>query len=87
VRSPKSIELPAKTKATAAAVKKFETLIKKKSRKKFSPVEDQETERLLKLVKKKKAKRANVVHVSSEEPMEDNVVDLMQVLKRSLTGR
>ena len=33
----------------------------------------------MKLVKKKKAKRGNVVHVSSEEPMEDNVVDLMQV--------
>jgi DNA end-binding protein Ku len=87
VRSPKSIELPATKKATPAAVKKFETLIKKKSKQKFSPAEDQETERLLKLVKKKKAKRANVVHVSSEEPVEDNVVDLMQVLKRSLSGR
>jgi DNA end-binding protein Ku len=87
VRSPKEVGLPEKKKVTPAAIKKFELLIKKKSRKTFSPVKDEETQRLLKLVKKKQAKRSNVVHIDSEEPVSDNVVDLMQVLKKSLAGR
>ncbi|MCU1265773.1 MAG: ykoV 1 [Acidobacteria bacterium] len=88
VRSPKDIDLPAKKKATPAAVKKFETLIRKKSKKTFTPAADEETQRLLKLARKKQAKRSNVVHMSSdEEATESNVVDLMQILKKSLAGR
>ena len=90
LRSPRDIGLPEKPKVPPASVRKFETLIAKKSKRQFSPtkLEDDETERLLKLVKKKKAKRANVVRVETDdERKEGNVVDLMQVLKRSLAGK
>lgn len=89
LRSPRDIGLPEKPKIPPASVRKFETLIAKKSKKQFSPskLEDDETERLLKLVKKKKAKRSNVVRIETEEKQEDNVVDLMEVLKRSLAGK
>ena len=88
VRSPKKIGLPErKPKIPAAKVKKFETLIKKKVKKQFSPEEDENTERLLKLVKRKQSSRKNIVEVEPEEPESGNVIDLMQVLKRSLAGR
>ena len=88
VRSPKKIGLPArKEKVPAAKVRKFETLIKKRVKKKFSPEEDENTERLLKLVKRKQSSRKNIVEVEPEEPEKGNVVDLMQVLKRSLAGK
>ena len=89
LRSPGEIGLPDKPKIPTASVRKFETLIAKKSKKQFSPtkLEDDETERLLKLVKKKKAKRSNVVRIETEERKEDNVIDLMEVLKRSLAGK
>ena len=89
LRSPRDIGLPEKPKIPPASVRKFETLIAKKSKKQFSPskLEDDETERLLKLVKKKKAKRSNVVRIETEQKQEDNVVDLMEVLKRSLAGK
>jgi DNA end-binding protein Ku len=87
LRTPKEIGLPEKKKVPAAAVKKFETLIKKKSKRDFSPDDDEETERLLKLVKKKQAKKSNVIRSKEEEPEKSNVIDLMQVLKRSLSGK
>jgi DNA end-binding protein Ku len=87
VRSPKQIGLPEKKKVPATAVRKFETLIKNKTKKQFSPEKDEETERFMKLVKKKKANRKNVVEVETEAASGGNVVDLMQVLKRSLAGK
>ncbi|MGH9906854.1 MAG: Ku protein, partial [Pyrinomonadaceae bacterium] len=89
VRSPKDIGLPKKKKIPPATVRKFETLIGKKSKKTFSPtkLEDEQTERLLNLVKKKKAKRANVVRVEPEKREESNVIDMVQILKKSLSGR
>ena len=88
VRSPKGIGLPEKEDAKATAVRKFETLIKKEAKRTFSPDKDQETERLLKLVKKKQAKASNVVEIKDyrREP-EGEEVDLVQVLKRSLAGK
>jgi DNA end-binding protein Ku len=87
VRSPKSIGLPQKKKVKPATVKKFETLIKKKSKKQFSPDKDEETAKLLKLVKKKQASKRNVVEVKGAEPEDGKVIDLVQVLKRSLSGK
>lgn len=87
VRSPKKIGLPEKEKVTPAAVKKFETLIKKKSKKTFSPDKDEQTQRLLKLVKKKQAKKSNVVEVKGEERESGDVIDLVKILKRSLAGK
>ncbi|HKY29703.1 MAG TPA: Ku protein [Pyrinomonadaceae bacterium] len=88
VRSPEKIGLPGrKKKIPAASVRKFETLIKKKKKKQFKPDKDENTERLLKLVKKKQSSRKNIVEVESEETDSSNVIDLMQVLKKSLAGK
>ncbi|HLE61600.1 MAG TPA: Ku protein, partial [Pyrinomonadaceae bacterium] len=87
LRSPGDVGLPEKKKVPAAKVRKFETLIKKKTKKTFKPVVDEQTQRLLKLVKKKQAKRSNVVEVQGEEREDGKVIDLVQVLKKSLAGR
>lgn len=87
VRSPKKIGLPEKKKIPAAKVKKFETLLKRHTKKQFKPDKDENTARLLKLVKKKQSSRKNIVEVETEEADTSNVVDLMQVLKKSLAGK
>ncbi|MFN2513785.1 MAG: Ku protein [Pyrinomonadaceae bacterium] len=89
IRSPAEVGLPKKKKVPPVTVRKFETLISKKSKSNFSPTKlaDEQTERLLKLVKKKQAKRSNVVRVESEERDEGKVIDLVQILKKSLSGK
>jgi DNA end-binding protein Ku len=90
LRSPADVGLPKKKpKVPAATVRKFEKLISSKSKKQFSParLKDEQTERLLKLVKKKSAQRRNVVTVETEEPERGNVIDLVAVLKKSLAGK
>ena len=88
VRTAKQIGLPEKKKVSDATVRKFETLIKKKTRQSFSPDKDEETERLLKLVKKKQNKASNVVEIKDyQRKAEGEPVDLIQVLKRSLAGK
>ena len=90
LRSPADVDLPKKPKATAATVRKFEKLIGSKSKKTFSPakLKDQETERLLKLVKKKQSKRKNIIEVEDPDaPEPGKVIDLMAVLKKSLVGK
>jgi DNA end-binding protein Ku len=88
LRSPEDIELPKKNKVPPAKVKKFATLISRKARKTFSPakLKDEEARQLLTLVKRKKSKRSNVVEIESEKGNRDNVIDIMQVLKKSLAG-
>lgn len=92
LRMPADIGLPKKPKIPKATVTKFEKLISSKSKKQLSPrkLEDQQTERLLKLVKKKSARRKNVIEVDTEaaerhEP--GKVVDLVAILKKSLAGK
>jgi DNA end-binding protein Ku len=89
LRSPDDVGLPEKPKVPAAMVHKFEKLISGKSKKALSPakLEDEQTEALLKLVKKKSSQRKNVVQVETEEPDNGNVVDLVAVLKKSLAGK
>jgi DNA end-binding protein Ku len=89
IRSPAEVGLPKKKKIPAATLRKFETLISRKSKAAFTPgkLQDEQTERLLKLVKKKQAKRSNVVQIESEERDEGNVIDLVQILKKSLSGK
>jgi non-homologous end joining protein Ku len=79
-------------KVSQATVKKFEKLISARSKKQMSAtkLKDEQTERLLKLVKKKGAQRKNVVEVETDERAgggESNVIDLVAVLKRSLAGK
>lgn len=89
LRTPDEIGLPEKAKVPKATVKKFERLIGAKSKKQMtkSRLQDEETERLLKLVKKKSAQRKNIVKVETEEPQQAKVIDLVQVLKKSLAGK
>lgn len=87
VRSAKGIGLPEKKKPKPAKVHKFETLIKKHTKKKFSPDEDEEAERLMQLVKKKQSSERNVVEVKDREVPKQNVVDLVSILKKSLSGK
>lgn len=90
LRSPKDVDLPDPPKVTAATVRRFEKLITSRSKKQFSTttLKDQETERLLKLVKKKQSTRKNIVEVDEAETSNDGkVIDLMAILKKSLVGK
>jgi DNA end-binding protein Ku len=89
LRTPKDIGLPEKKKVPAATVKKFENIIAKHSdaRLSLSELKDEKTEKLLKLVEKKRKQPKNVVEVEEPEREETNVVDLMEVLKKSLAGK
>ncbi len=87
VRSAKTIGLPEKTKVAPASIRKFETLIKKKAKKQFTPEKGENTAALLKLVKKKQSQRKNIVEVEVEREEPGKVIDLVQVLKKSLSGK
>ena len=89
IRTPADVGLPKKKDAPPATVRKFEKIIGNKSKKKFSPakLEDKQTEDLLKLVKKKEKKRGSVVRVDAEAETDHKVVDLVQILKKSLGAK
>lgn len=90
LRSPEDVGLPKKKpKIPAATVLKFEKLISNKSKKQLSParLKDEQTDKLLKLVKKKSAQRKNVVKVEGEERQPGKVIDLVAILKKSLAGK
>jgi DNA end-binding protein Ku len=89
IRSPADIGLPKKKAAPVATVRKFEKLIANKSKKQFSPTKlaDKQTDDLLKLVKKKEKKRGSVVRVEAEAGTDHKVVDLVQILKKSLGSK
>jgi DNA end-binding protein Ku len=89
LRSPSDIGLPKKKEPPKATVHKFEKLIANKSKKQFSPTKlaDKQTDELLKLVKKKQKKRGSVVEVEAEAESDHKVIDLVQVLKKSLAGK
>jgi len=89
LRTPSAVGLPKKKAAPKAAVTKFEKIIANKSKKQFSPnkLADKQTDSLLKLVKKKQSKRGNVVKVEDEMETDHKVIDLVQVLKKSLGAK
>lgn len=89
LRSPKEVRLPEKKKLSAAAVKKFEKIIAKNSdqRLALSELKDEKTAQLLKLVEKKRAQHKDVVEVEEPEREEGKVIDLVEVLKKSLAGK
>ena len=89
LRSPSDVGLPKKKAVPKTAVSKFEKLIKSKSKKTFSPAKElaDKTDDLLKLVKQKQKKRGNVVEVETEADTDRKVIDLVQVLKKSLAGK
>jgi DNA end-binding protein Ku len=89
LRTPEQVGLPEKAKVTKATVSKFERLIGTKSKKQMttSKLADQYSEELMKLVKKKRSQKKNVVEVEGAEREEGKVIDLVEVLKRSLKGK
>jgi len=89
IRSPKEIGLPEKKKVSAATVKKFENLIAKHSAKRLSlkELKDAQTEKLLKLVARKRKQHKDVVEVDVPEQETGKVVDLMEALKKSVAGK
>jgi DNA end-binding protein Ku len=89
LRSPEDVGLPKKKpKVPPTTVRKFEKLISGKSKSQLSParLKDEQTDRLLKLVKKKSAQRKNVVEIETEERQPGKVIDLVAMLKKSLAG-
>ncbi|HEX6190311.1 MAG TPA: Ku protein [Pyrinomonadaceae bacterium] len=89
IRSVREIDLPEKKKVPAATVKKFENFIAKHSNKRLSlkELKDEKTAQLLKLVEKKRRQHKDVVEVEEPEHDEGKVVDLMEVLKKSLARK
>jgi DNA end-binding protein Ku len=91
LRTPADVDLPKKQKVPAASVRKFEKAISARRKKQFatSKLTDEQSEKLLKLVKKKKSQRKNIVEVEveREEPTEGKVIDLVAVLKKSLSAK
>ena len=89
LRSPTDIGLPEKKKVPAATVKKFERIIAKNSDKHLSlkDLKDEKTAKLLKLVEKKRKQHKDLVKVEGAERDDGKVVDLMEVLKKSLAGK
>ena len=89
IRSVKEIDLPEKKKVPAATVKKFENFIAKNSDKRLSlkELKDEKSAQLLKLVEKKRKQHKDVVEVEEPERDEGKVVDLMEVLKKSLARK
>jgi DNA end-binding protein Ku len=89
IRTPEDVGLPKKKPAPAATVKKFERLISTRSKKQFAPAKlaDKQTDELLKLVKRKEKQSRNVVRVEPEVDADNKVIDLVQVLKKSLGAK
>lgn len=89
IRTAKEVGLPEKKKLPAATVKKFERLIAKYSRKELSLTElkDQQTDKLLKLVERKRKQHKDVVEVEVPEREPGKVIDMMEALKKSLARK
>jgi DNA end-binding protein Ku len=89
IRTPKDVNLPEKKKVPAATVRKFANLIEKYSDRRLAlkELKDEQTEKLLKLVEKKRKQHKNIVEVEAPEPEQGKVVDLMAALKKSLAGK
>jgi len=87
VRSPKEIGLPKPARVPQGAARRFAKMIRNKSANEISREElrDEQTEKLNHLVERKKARHKDVVQSElAEEERPGKVVDLMEVLKRSL---
>lgn len=89
LRSPGEIGLPKTKKAPRQTVTRFEKLIASKSESSLSPKEmkDEETEQVLKLVKTKRSKRKDLVETDEAGEQKGNVVDIMDVLKKSIAAK
>jgi DNA end-binding protein Ku len=87
LRTPADVGLPRRAKASAREVARFGRLIEDMTAGGIPSreLEDRYAERLLALVKRKRARREDVVRVATRRA--ERVVDLAEVLKQSLGGR
>lgn len=90
LRAPDAVGLPEPAKVKATGVKRFETALKKLHASKFDPDElhDVAAERLIDLVARKQQQGEDVVITGEpgEAEADDDVIDLMEILKRSMGG-
>ena len=89
VRTPEMVGLPEPTDVKPMDVKRLEKSIEKLAQKKFDPSElkDGSAERLMKLVEKKLGSGKDVVKAQDEDDEPSDVIDLMEMLQRSLAVR
>ena len=89
IRSPKEIGLPKPGRVPKPAVQRLARIVRNKAAKDISRQEmlDEQAEKLLKLVERKQARRKDVVEIEAGERKPAKVVDLMEVLKKSLAGK
>jgi len=89
IRSAEDIGLPKPKHAAKADVSRFEKLIKAHAKDQLSREElrDEQTEELLKLVEQKRSHHQDIVETGVAEHEPEKVVDLMEILKRSLAGK
>jgi DNA end-binding protein Ku len=89
VRSPEQVGLPKKQKPTPATVRSYERerLIGQRSRSSLPTAElrDQQSEQLLKLVQRKRKSEKNVVEAPGGGKRKAEVIDLLDVLRQSLS--
>jgi DNA end-binding protein Ku len=86
VRSPEDVGLPKKQKPAPATVKSIDKLITQRSRASLPERElkDKASERMLKLVERKRKRQENVVGAPGKSKQKAEVVDLLEVLRQSL---
>ena len=86
VRSPEQIGLPKKQKPAPATVRSLESFIGQHSRASLPEKElkDAASERLLKLVEKKRKSEENVIAARTKGKQRAQVIDLLDVLRQSL---
>jgi DNA end-binding protein Ku len=89
IRSPAEVGLPKKKKPAKQTVAKFEKLIARRAEKEISTKElkDEQTGRLLKLVKSKKSRGKDLVETEETPASDGTVVDIMEVLKKNLAAK
>ncbi|WP_129645291.1 non-homologous end joining protein Ku [Peristeroidobacter agariperforans] len=94
IRTPETIGLPKRSKASAAKVTQFAKEIEALTHQalKIAELEDQDARKLQSLVESKQKERDDVIHPKGAEAAEDSegegakVIDLMEVLRKSLSN-
>jgi DNA end-binding protein Ku len=87
VRSPEDLGLPKKDKPAPATVRSIEKLLNERSRPSLgeSQLKDKASERLMKLIERKRKKEENIVGAPAGGARKAEVVDLLEVLRQSLS--
>jgi DNA end-binding protein Ku len=89
IRSPKDVGLPEKKNADKRTVRRFTTIIQKKTRKTLSPqlLRDTQADAIERYVRKKQSRHKDLVQADLPAAPKGEVVDIMSILKKSLEGK